>query len=238
MRGQSHIVGFALVLGFGVIALGTLTVGIGTVMESQSSHADTTRVAAQLSDTLRVVEQTGAQTHRVSFTEGQLSTTERTLRVLDGGTVTREVEVGGLVFESGGRRVVGVAGAVIHGAGSNVWLEHGPPITSSEANDVLVVGVPVLGTANVAVSGNGGATLSLRSNVSHERTTLGEGEFAVAIETATPEPLERYFEAQNASTTRRTFGDDQHQSVVATFPGRRTAYLVLHNLDLEVNASG
>jgi hypothetical protein len=235
MRGQSHVVGFALVLGFGVIALGTLTVGIGAMMESQSSHADTTRVATQLSETLGVVDQTGVQTQRVSFADGRLSTTARTLRVLDGGTVTQEHEVNGLVFESGQRRVVGVAGAVVHEAGSSAWLESGPPITSSETNDVLVVGVPVLGAADVAVSGSGGATLTLQSNVSHERTALGEGEFAVAIETTTPEPLERYFQAQNASTTRQTFDDDSHESVVATFPGQRTAYLVLHRLDLEVS---
>jgi len=234
MRGQSHVVGFALVLGFGVIALGTLTVGIGGVIESQSSHADTTRVATQLSDALRVTEQTGVQSHRLSFAEGRLSTTERTLRVLDGGTVTREIDVGGLVFERGQRRVVGVAGAVVHGTGSNAWIERGPPVTSSETNEVLVVGVPILGAGNVTVSGSGGATVGLRSNVSHERTTLGTGEFAVAIETATPEALERYFQAQNASTTRRTFGDDRHQSVVATFSGTRTAYLVLHRLNLEV----
>lgn len=235
MRGQSNIVGFVLIVGFGVVALGTLTAGIGTVVDSQSAHADTTRVAEEMSETLGVVERTGVQTHRLRFADGELRTTDRTLRVLADGSVVREIEIDALVFESSDRRVRGVAGAVIHESGSSAWLESEPPITSSEANGVLVVGVPVLDTEDVVVSGQGGATIRLQTNITHERTALGEREFAVAIETATPGPLERYFETQNARTERRTFAGDNHQSIVATFPGDRTGYLVIHNLALEVD---
>ncbi len=235
MRAQSHVVGFVLILGFGVIALGTLTAGIGTVIDSQSSNADATRVAEQLSDAVQVVERTGVHSHRVTFSEGQLATTERTLRVLEDGTVEHELEIGGLVFESSDRRVVGVGGAVVHGTGSSAWLEQRPPITSSESNEVLVVGAPVLGTNHSAVGGQGGVTAMLRSDVTHDRTELGRGNFSVAIETAMPGPFERHFEAQNATTDRMTFDDDEHESVVATFPRERSGYLVVHEVDMEVN---
>lgn len=235
MRGQSHVVGFVLILGFGVVALGTLTVGVGTVIDSQSSNADATRVAGELTDATQVVERTGAHTHRVTFAEGQLATTERTVRVLEGGNVEHTIDVDGLVFESGDRRVAGVAGAVVHGASSSSWLEAEPPITSSAANEVLVVGVPVLDTGHVAVGGEGGVTVTLQSNITHDRTELGRGEFAVAIETKTPGPFERYFEAQGATTTRETFPGDEYESVVATFPDERTGYLVVHEVDMGVN---
>jgi hypothetical protein len=235
-RSQSHIVGFVLILGLSVVALGTLTLSVGTVMDSQSTHADTTRVATEMDESLSPTERTGVSTHRLTFAEGTLETTDRTLRVLAGGSVIHEIEIDALVFESGERHVRGVAGAVVHDTGSSAWLEGEPPITSSEANEVLVVGVPVLDTGDVAVTGNGGATVRLQSNVTHNRTMLGEREFTVAIETATPEPLESYFEAQNARTDRRTFPGDDHESIVATFPGERTGYLVVHNLALEVES--
>lgn len=234
MRGQSHVVGVALLLAFGIIALGTLTAGIGTVIDSQSAHADATRVAEDMTDVVQVVERTGVHSHRVTFTDGRLRTTQRTLRVIKNGTVRHEIEIDGLVFESSDRRVAGVAGAVVHGTGSSAWLEREPPITSSEANEVVVVGVPILGTDHVSVSGQGGTTVRLASNITHERTDLGTGNISVAIETATPNPFERYFEAQNADVERQRFAGDEYGSVVAAFPEERTGYLVVHEMNLEV----
>lgn len=239
MRGQSHVVGFVLILGFGIVALGTLTVGVGTVIDAQSSNADGERVAGDLTDAMQVTERTGVHTNRVSFAEGTLTTTERTLRVLEDGTeeanIERELAVDGLRFESGDRQVVSVAGAVIHGTSTSAWLDGEPPITSSEANEVLVVGAPVLGTSHQSVGGQGGVTATLRTNVTHERIPLDRGNFSVAIETAEPGPLERYFERQNATVNRNQYSGDDHESVVATFPGERTGYLVVHDLDMEVN---
>lgn len=235
MRGQSHVVGFALILGLGIVALGTLTAGIGAVIDGQSSNADAMRVAEEMNDAMQVVERTGRYTHRISFAEGSLSTSDRTLRVLHDGNVVHEIEVDALVFENGERRVTGTAGAVVHGTESNAWLERGPPITSSEANEVLVVGAPVLGTDHVSVGGRGGVTATLQTNITHDREELGTGTFAVAIETKTPEPFERYFDEQSASVERKTFDGDDHESVVATYPGERTAYLVVHNVNMEVS---
>ena len=235
MRGQSHVVGFALVLGIGIVALGTLTAGIGAVIDGQSSNADAMRVAEQMDDAMQVVERTGVYTHRITFAEGSLGTTERTLRVLEDGEVEHEIDVDALVFETGERRVTGVAGAVVHGTDSSAWLERTPPITSSEANEVLVVGAPVLGADHVTVSGHGGVTVTLQTNITHERESLGTGTYAVAIETKTPEPFERYFEEQNADVERVTFDGDEYESVVATYPGERTGYLVVHGVSMEVN---
>lgn len=236
MRAQSHVVGVALMLGLAVVALGALTVGVGSVVDSQASNADTTRVGEQLGTALEAVERTGQATHQLSFTEGTLSTADRTLRLLENDTVTTEHGVDALVFESGDRRVASLAGAVVRGQEGNAWLLEDPPITSSNRTDVLVVGAPRVNAEHVAVGGRGGVTTTLRTNVSHERTDLGVGEFAVAVETETPEAFERYFERHGATTERHTFAGDEMESVVATYPGQRQAYLVVHDLDLEVHS--
>jgi len=234
MRAQSHVVGVALMLGLAVAALGALTVGVGAVLDSQASNADASRMADGMDGALRGVERTGIHSRRVTFADGRVATADRTLRVLENGTVLERHAVGALVFESGDRRVASLAGATVRGQAGGAWLVSEPPITSSERNGVLVVGVPVLGTEGVGVSGRGGVTTTLRTNVSHAERELGTGEFSVAIETATPEPFERYFEAQNATTERRRFPGDSHASVVARYPGPRQGYLVVHNLSLEV----
>lgn len=236
MRAQSHVVGVALMLGLAVVALGALTVGVGSVVDSQASNADVTRVAEVLGEALEGVERTGPATHQLSFTDGTLSTADRTLRVLENDTVVTREAVDALVFESGDRRVASVAGAVVRGQEGNAWLVDGPPITSSNRTDVLVVGTPVLNTGHRTVSGQGGVTTTLQTNVSHAEYDLGTGEFAVAIETETPAAFERYFETQGATTERRTFPGDERESVVANYPGQRQAYLVVHDLQLEVHS--
>ena len=64
---------------------------------------------------------------------------------------------------------------------------------------------------------------------------LGEGEFTIALETSTPSAWERAFEKRGA-TVRREPGTPP--TVVATFEGERTGYLVVHDLNAEVSGGG
>jgi len=98
-----------------------------------------------------------------------------------------------------------------------------------------VVGVPRLRSSGQGLSGTGGVTATLESDVSHERTDLGRGEFGVAVETAAPAALERHFREANATVTRRDFDGDGVPSVVARYPGSRRGYVVVHDLNLEVS---
>lgn len=232
MRAQSHVVGVALMLGIAVVALGGLTAGVGNLVDSQAASADSQRMADGLDRALEGPERTGYHSHEVHFSEGRLWTADRTLRVLENGSVLTEEEVDALVFEHGDRRVVSVAGAVVRDNGNSAWLTAAPPITHSERNEALVVGAPVLNAGNVSVAGRG-VTRSLETNVSHDRRELGRGNFSVAIETATPEAFARRFES-GTSIDRRTFAGDEHESVVLTFPGTPRAYLVVHDLSLVV----
>lgn len=233
-RAQSHVVGVALMLALAVVALGTLTVGVGTFVDSQAASADAQRMADGLDRAIQGTERTGFHSHGVSFSDGTLRTTDRTLRVLENGSVIQSYEIGAVVYENGEYQITAVAGAVLRDSGHSSSLVSGPSVTSSRANEVLVVGVPRLNASHTAVGGQGTITKTIETNVSHDRTDLGIGEYAVAIETETPGPFERYFEERDGTTRRRSFRGDEHDSIVVTFPATRQGYVVVHDLNLEV----
>jgi hypothetical protein len=233
-RGQSHVVGVALMLGLAVVALGTLTAGVGTFVDSQAASADAQRMADGLDQAIQGTEQTGFHSQSVSFSDGTLRTADRTLRVLENGSVIQSYEIGAVVYENDDYRITAVAGAVLRDSGHSSSLVSGPSITSSRANEILVVGVPRLNASQTAVGGQGTITKTIETNVSHERFDLGTGEYAVAIETDTPGPFERYVEERDGTTRRRSFRGDEHDSVVVTFPANRQGYVVVHDLHLEV----
>lgn len=233
-RGQSTVIGVAVLMSITVIALAGLTAGIGTLVRSNAASADTARVADDLATALDPVATTGHSQGKVRFTSGQLRTVEREVRVLNGSGVIARVPVGGLVFSAGDRRVTYVDDAIVRQTGTNAWLADPPSLTTSRAGGVLIVSVARLNASDVAVSGERGSAVTLKTRVTHNRTALGNETFGVAIETATPDPLARWFRAQNATVSRRDFDGDGTTSVVGRFPGNRTGYLVVHDMHLEV----
>ena len=237
-RAQSNVVGVAVLLAVVVVSLGSLTAAIGAVVDGNAASADATRVASDLDGALEPVEATGTHRGRVSFTDGQLRTVGRELRVVNDSGVVRTVQVDALVFTAGERRVAFLAGAIVRGQPGNAWMRARPPITASSGGEgaetgVLAVGAPAL-NGSVAVSAAGGGSVVLRSTVTHHRTDLGEDAYGVAVETATPDAWRRHFERANATVTTRDFDDDGVTSVVARYPGERVGYLVVHDLRLEV----
>jgi hypothetical protein len=223
-------------LGVATVALGGLTVTVGSLVDAQTASADATRIAGQMDEAIQPASTTGPDSGRLQFADGSLTTVERDLRVLRNGSVVAEHAVDALVFEAGDRRVASLGGAIVRGRSGNAWLTADPLVTDSERNAVLVVGVPRLGADGVAVAGAGSVAVTLRTNVTHDRRTLGPGRYAVAVETATPEPFERYFRDNNATVERRDFDGDGTESVVADYPKTRRGYLVVHDLALEVDS--
>lgn len=231
-RGQANVVGVALLVGVTVVALGLLTASVGTIVEENAARADAQRVAADLDAVLDPVETTGRNRGRISFADGQLDTVERDVRILDSAGVVERVRAGGVVFEAGDRRVAAVTGAIVRGRGTSADMYASPPITATEGAGVLVVGVAKTG-GEVHVGGSE-TTVVVRTTVEHTRRDLGNATYRVAVETATPEPWERYFRERNATVTRRDVDGDGVESVVASFPGERRGYLVVHDMNLEV----
>jgi hypothetical protein len=232
IRAQSHVVGVAIMLGVTVVALGTITAGIGAVFDAHAASADATRVADDLEGALQPVAGTGPREGSVAFSEGELRTANRELRVLRNGSLVRTVEIGALVFTTRDHRVASVAGAVVRGQDSGAWLAREPPIVGSSAAGVLAIGAVKLNTSDVAVSGSGRTTL--QTNVSHARRSLGPGRYVVELETAAPAAFESYFEKSETTTSRRDRDGDGVPSLVVTYPGTVTGYLVVHDMRLEV----
>ncbi|WP_430505241.1 DUF7289 family protein [Haloparvum sp. PAK95] len=231
-RGQSNVIGVAVLIGLTMISLGTLTAAVGTVVESNAAAANADRVADDLEAAIQPVEATGRHTGRVSFTDGEFRTVDRTVRIHDGSGWTAYA-ADGVAYESGSHRVLAVAGAVVRDYGGGAKMYRDPPFAVSEG--VALFGIAVLdGEHTRSVTADDATTLALTSNVSHERAALGDGEFAVAIETDAPGAWERYFERIGADVERKSFAGDAHDSVVARFDGTRTGYLVRHTLGLEV----
>lgn len=232
-RGQSNVVGVALLLGIAVVSMGTLTAAVGIVVESSAAEADAERVASDFDAAFESIAASGPQRGSVAFSEGRIHPVDRSLEVRADGAVVERIDVDALVFEAGDRRVAFHAGAIVRGSGRSAWMDGAPPITVDE--DVVVVGAPRLGDDVASVGGSGGVTTTIATDVSHDRRHLGEETFSIAVETAAPDAWERFFRAEGASVTRET-GD--LPSVVATFGGNRTGYLVVHDLDAEVTGRG
>ncbi|WP_135533609.1 DUF7289 family protein [Halostella pelagica] len=237
-RGQSNVIGVAILLGVTVVALGALTASIGAVIESNAATADADRVADGLDEAIRPVETTGHHRARVSVSGGGFRTEPRELRVLDETGVVTTTEVGALVYESDGRTVRTVGGAILRGGTGGSEMSRPPQITASRrSGGVLVIGAARLNATGVSTGGTGRTDLVFRSNVSHDRRALGDATYRIAIETETPTAWRSYFEDLNATvvTVDHDFDDDGVSSVVARFEGDRTAYLIVHDLRLEVN---
>lgn len=233
-RAQSHVVGIVLLLGITTIALGGLSTVVGGIIDGQTATADERRVANALDSEFRPVEETGPNRVDVQFSEGRLATVERELRVLNNSSIRREIDIGGLVYSSGSNRVGFVGGAITQGNPGSAWLVRGPPVTVTRDNDTLLVGAVMLGERGAAVSGSGGVTARLRTNVTHERTTLPGADYRIAIETATPGPLVRHLRDRGLSTTTRDIDGDGVPSVVASVAGRQELTLVRHRTNTEV----
>lgn len=232
-RAQSHVVGVVLLLGIAVVAMGTLTATVGTVVERNAAVADADRVASDLDAALDPVETTGRHSGRVSFTDGRLHAVSRDVRLLDGDRVVQRVRADALVFEAGDRRVAFVGGAMVRGQPGRATLRDPPLVTVSRAaGGSLVLGAAHLGDPRSVAGERVSATLA--TDVVHDRTRHGDAEWSVAVETATPGPFADWFAERGASVDRRDIDDDGVPSVVATFEGRRTAYVVVHRLRTEV----
>lgn len=233
-RGQSHVVGIVLLLGITTVALGGLATVVGGIVDGQTAAADEARVANSFDSGLRPLEQTGPNDLRVEFTEGRLRTVDREFRLLTGGGTERAFDIGGLVYTTGSRRVSFVGGAIVRGQPGNAQLVRGPPLTVTRDESALVVGAVTLGERGAAVSGSGGVSARLRTNVTHRHESLPTANYRLAIETATPGPLRRQLRDRGLSTTTTDIDGDGVPSVVASVEGQQRVELVVHEMNTEV----
>lgn len=230
-RGQTSLVGVALLLAITVVSLGVLTAAAGTAVERGADAVAADRVADDLT---RVADGGGTDRLRVSAVGGDLRAVDRTVRVLDAdGDAVAAVDVDGLVYENGERRVATVAGGVVGDSGDDAYFRS-PPRTAA-AGDALLLSVTALDVIGFAGHGGSGThRVDFRVNATGERRDVGTAEYALAVETRTPAPWRRHLERTGATVETRDVDGDGVPSVVGRYPGERRAVLVVRGLRMEV----
>ncbi|MFB6155365.1 MAG: hypothetical protein ABEJ22_05670 [Haloferacaceae archaeon] len=230
-RAISDVVGVALLLAITTVSLSVVTLGAGTVVEDHAASASADHVAEAMTDLLGPDGAAG----RVAVGDGRLRARNRTVRVLNDTGVVAARNGSALVYGRGDRRVTFDAGAVVSADGDAAALVSEPSVRTGEG--VLLVSVSLLSVSRPNVTANrtgSGETVLERVGTTHSRLRLPPDNYTVAVETASPGALARYFDGENATATRRDFDGDGTASVVADFAGRREAYLVVHRVRVEV----
>lgn len=231
-RAQSNVVGVALLLGVGVVAIGLLTASVGGLVDAQLSTADADAATNGLTSLRDGVFEGSNESHPIRVTDGDLSRVNRTVRVESEGGVSRTYDADGYVATFGGHRVAFVGGAVVRGTRANARLV--TPVPLSFAGDAAFLPLPALTAASTDGGGLGGGA-ELRATATRTVTTLPTDSYTVAVETTTPDAWERSFERQGFATTRTDFDGDGVPSVAATVPDERTFALARYNLTVVVD---
>jgi hypothetical protein len=229
-RGQTAVVGVALLLAITVLSIAGLTATIGTVVEENAAAAETGRVVRGLDAALDPHAGTPHQ-RRLAVSRGAFRTAPRTVRLVVGPRTLASWRADALVYGDRSTRVAYLAGAVVTGPPGNARLRVDPTIATTDGS--LFVGLPRLGADGDDGFDPGAGGVVVRTNATHERRTFSNHTaYGLAVETSTPGAWDRFFDDRGATTSRRDFDGDGVVSVVARFPGTDEAHLTLHDLGM------
>lgn len=237
-RGQSHVVGVAVLVAVTLVSLGGLTAAVATTVDAGTDAVREHRVAGAVTDALQPRRVTGSHAGAVELGTGRLETLPRTVRLANDSGTVRRLRTDALVYRADESRVAAVAGAVVRGRPGEATVVRPPRVR--RAADTLVVGVATLGApgdrlgVSLGVGGDAldGTRLRLLTDVSHTATRYPAGDWRVAVETATPAAVADAL-ARVGEVSRRDLDGDGVPSVVVSVSDRRVVFVV-HRLRLEV----
>ena len=231
-RGQTAVVGVALLLALTVVAVGGLTATAGSIVDDGATTAAATRVGADLATALGPAPADPETT--IELTDGTIRVVNRSVWLLEGDEVVWAGHAGAVVYTDGDHRVTAFAGGVVRNDGDDSRMV--APSRIAPADGSLYVGVPVLNAtgADGLATGDRRLAVTLRTDAETARDTLPADDYRIAVETRDPEAWERHLEDRGATTERRDVDGDGVPSVVASFGGSRTVHLVVHDVSLDV----
>jgi hypothetical protein len=231
-RGQTAVVGVALLLALTVLAVGGLTATAGSIVDDGATTAAATRVGADLATALGPAPEDPETT--IELTDGTIRVVNRSVWLLRGDEAVWAGHAGAVVYTDGDHRVTGFAGAVVRSDGERSRMV--APSRIAPADGSLYIGVPVLNAtgADGLATGDRRLAVTLRTDAESARDTLPAGDYRIAVETRDPAAWERHFEDRGATTERRDIDGDGVPSVVASFGGPRTVHLIVHDVRLNV----
>ena len=231
-RGQTAVVGVALLLALTVVAVGGLTATAGSIVGDGATTAATTRIGSDLATTLGP-DRDDPET-AIEVTSGTVRVVNRSVWLLDDDAVVWAGHAGAVVYTDGDQRVTGFAGAVVQSDGDRSRMV--APSRIAPAEDSLYVGVPMLNAtgADGIATGDRRLSVTLRTDTETTRETLPAGDYQIAVETPNPAAWERHFADRGATTARRDIDGDGVPSVVVSFDGTRTVHLIVHDVRLHM----
>ncbi|KAB1192332.1 hypothetical protein GJR96_02290 [Haloferax sp. MBLA0076] len=232
VRAQSNVVGAALLLGIGVVAIGLLTASVGTLVDAQVTTADADAATNGFASLRDGVFAGGNSTHPVRVSDGQLSRVNRTVRVVAEQGANRTYDADGYVATFGDHRIAFVGGAVVRGTGNNSRLV--TPVPFSIAGDAAFLPLPTLTASSTDGGGLDGGSV-LRARTTRRIDDFPSDEYAIAVETTTPRAWERAFQRRGFNATQTDLDGDGIPSVVATAPDERTLTVATYDLTVVVD---
>lgn len=236
-RGQSTVVGVAVLLAVTMASIAVLTAGVGTVIDDAATAAEVDQVTDRLVTLFPHGSPAEARSGPVHVTTGTFATVERQFRVLtdEGVIFTRDVDA--LRYTSGTRQVTVHTGAVIRGTGDAARFRRPPALSVAADNGsrTVYLAVPTVETT-VSRTVVHPTRLAVTVDATADRRSLPAGEYRIAFETTAVTPWRTWLESKGYATTVRDLDGDGVPSVVATIPaGSRVAIVVI---PMEVHFDG
>ncbi|ERG99465.1 MAG: hypothetical protein J07HQX50_00611 [Haloquadratum sp. J07HQX50] len=235
-RGQAAVVGVALLLGVTVVAISGLTATTGSIVADGIAVADLDRVSGQLQHSLATTNY--PKRTEIRLTRGQLQVANRSIWLLEGGSIQWAGHAGAVIYTDGPRELVAFGGTVVQATPESVSQRGQPRIAT--APDSLYIGVPLLDTSGLDAVSTSGHQLSvgLTATVESDQTMLAPATYAVGIETDYPEVWAKALTATGASTTtQRDIDGDGIVSVIGHFEQPRAVHLVRHIVEIQLEVS-
>lgn len=236
-RGQSAVIGVALLLGLTIVSVGVLTAGTGMLVDEAAQGADANRVADRWATAYNPTTLEGTTTLSIALTGGQFTTKERRITVRRFGDVVGTFETNVLVFEEGDHQVTVIGQAVVRGQAGRARFVRNPSLVTvfgSEDDRTLSISIVAL-SGQVDKGVRSQTPLRLQLTGSHERRDPGAGRYTISIETATPKIWVDYL--ADLARSVRIVGDDSSQTklVVAELGQVSRARLIIHRVEVETD---
>lgn len=233
-RGQSAIIGVALLLAITVVSVGVLTAGTGILVDEAAQEADLERIGQRFVAGYQPATLDGSTTMALSLTGGHLDSSPRTITITRSGDVVTRVQTVAIRYERAGRAVTVLGGAVLQSRADGARFIREPNVVTRFGGDgdrVLTLSLVVLlGQVDEQIDEPRGVRLAF--DATHEWRDPGAGRYTVRVETVTPAAWARYFE-EVGGDVRVTERPGEEVSVVIAELGRVTeARLIVHHVEV------
>ncbi|WP_330631336.1 DUF7289 family protein [Halocatena halophila] len=226
-RGQSHVVGVALLLAITIISMSVLTMSVGTLIDAGQSRDEHERVGTALE---RLNDPSSPDRTSLTATIGTISTAPREITVSTSTGADYRFETTAIVYTNGHHRVSTLCGAVISGQPGNAWFRSTPRVFSPESASVRLIRLTAISTSGFDRLQGAHTFNRQRSRTHHSHDTLTG---SLSIETATPGPFERFFRARGYAPSREDPDSDGIPSVSVSFTQKRRTILMIRNITVE-----